>query len=100
MEAAIRKADVLIEALAYIRRFRDRFVVIKLGGSAMEENDALLAILQDAVFMSTVGIRPILVHGGGNAIDRAMTKAGLTPKKVRGRRYTDEATLAIVVEEL
>ncbi len=100
MEAAIRKADVLIEALPYIRRFRDRFVVIKLGGSAMEEPEALLATLQDAVFMATVGIRPILVHGGGKAIDRAMARAGLTPKKVRGRRYTDEATLAIVVEEL
>src|SRR3954447_18709340 len=100
MEAAIRKADVLIEALPYIRRFRDRFVVIKLGGSAMEEPDALLATLQDAVFMATVGIRPVLVHGGGKAIDRAMTRAGLVPRKVRGRRYTDEATLAIVVKEL
>jgi acetylglutamate kinase len=100
MEAAIRKADVLIEALPYIRRFRERFVVIKLGGSAMEENDALQAILQDAVFMATVGIRPILVHGGGKAIDRAMAAAGLVPRKVRGRRYTDDATLAIVVQEL
>lgn len=100
MEAAIRKADVLIEALSYIRRFRDRFVVIKLGGSAMEEPEALLATLQDAVFMATVGIRPILVHGGGKAIDRAMAQAGLVPRKVRGRRYTDEATLAIVVKEL
>ncbi len=100
MEAAIRKADVLIEALAYIRRFRDRFVVIKLGGSALEENDALLAILQDAVFMATVGIRPVLIHGGGKAIDRAMTRAGLVPRKVRGRRYTDDATLSIVVQEL
>jgi acetylglutamate kinase len=50
--------------------------------------------------MATVGIRPVLVHGGGKAIDRAMTKAGLVPKKVRGRRYTDEATLEIVVQEL
>lgn len=66
----------------------------------MEEPDALLATLHDAVFMATVGIRPVLVHGGGKAIDRAMARAGLTPKKVRGRRYTDEATLAIVVQEL
>src|SRR5580704_4101920 len=100
MEAAIRKADVLIEALAYIRRFRDRFVVIKLGGSAMEDADILQATLVDVVFMATVGIRPVLVHGGGKAIDRAMAEAGLTPRKVRGRRFTDDATLAIVVREL
>jgi acetylglutamate kinase len=100
MDEAIRKADVLIEALSYIRTFRDRLTVIKLGGSAMEEPDALRATLEDVVFMETVGMRPILVHGGGKAIDRAMADAGLTPHKVRGRRYTDQATLDIVVQVL
>lgn len=100
MEAAIRKAEVLIEALPYIRRFRDRFVVIKLGGSAMEDPEALAATLADVVFMATVGIRPVLVHGGGKAIDRAMREAGLVIRKERGRRFTDEASLAIVVREL
>jgi acetylglutamate kinase len=100
MDDAIRKADVLIEALSYIRRFRDRLTVIKLGGSAMEDAATLRATLQDVVFMETVGMRPILVHGGGKAIDRAMAAAGLQPRKVQGRRYTDDATLEIVVRIL
>ena len=100
MDDAIRKADVLIEALGYIRTFRDRLTVIKLGGSAMEEPGALRATLQDVVFMETVGMRPILVHGGGKPIDRAMEAAGLKPRKVQGRRYTDDETLAIVVRVL
>lgn len=100
MEHAIRKAETLIEALGYIRKFRDRLTVIKLGGSAMEDGDALTATLQDVIFMETVGLRPILVHGGGKPIDRAMAQAGLTPRKVRGLRYTDEQTLEIVVRVL
>jgi acetylglutamate kinase len=100
MDDAIRKADALIEALGYIRRFRDRLTVIKLGGSAMEDADALRSTLQDVVFMETAGMRPILVHGGGKAIDRAMASAGLQPKKIQGRRYTDRPTLDIVVDVL
>jgi acetylglutamate kinase len=100
MDAAIRKAEVLIEALGYIRTFRDRQTVIKLGGSAMEEADALRATLQSVAFLATVGLRPILVHGGGKPIDRAMAASGLQPKKIQGRRYTDDATLAIVVRVL
>jgi acetylglutamate kinase len=100
MDNAIRKAEVLIEALSYIRTFRDKLIVIKLGGNAMEEADALYATLQDVVFMATVGLRPILVHGGGKPIDRAMAAAGLEPRKVQGRRYTDDATLEIVVRVL
>ena len=100
MNDAIRKAEVLIEALSYIRTFRDKLTVIKLGGSAMEEPDALKATLQDVVFMETVGMRPILVHGGGRSIDRAMKAAGLEPRKVQGRRCTDDATLGIVVRVL
>jgi acetylglutamate kinase len=100
MHDAIRKADVLIEALSYIRRFRDRLTVIKLGGSAMEDEEILQATLQDVIFMETVGMRPILVHGGGKPIDRAMAAAGLQPRKIQGRRYTDDDTLAIVVRVL
>jgi acetylglutamate kinase len=100
MDQAIRKAETLIEALSYIRQFRNRLIVIKLGGSAMEEPDALKATLQDVIFMATVGLRPIIVHGGGKPIDRAMAESGLKPRKVLGRRYTDDATLAIVVRVL
>ena len=100
MDDAIRKAESLIEAMSYIRRFRDHLIVIKLGGSAMEDPVALEATLQDVVFMATVGLRPVVVHGGGKPIDRAMAKAGLVPRKVLGRRYTDRATLDIVVRVL
>lgn len=100
MDDAIRKAETLIEALSYIRRFHHRLTVIKLGGSVLEEKAALKATLQDVVFMSTVGLRPVLVHGGGKPIDQAMRAAGLNPRKVQGRRYTDADTLAIVVRVL
>src|SRR6202166_4938405 len=100
MDSAIRKAEALIEALSYIRQFHSRVIVIKLGGSAMEEPEALKATLQDVVFMATVGLRPVLVHGGGKPIDRAMAAAGLKPRKVQGRRYTDKETLDIVVRVL
>ena len=100
MDDATRKAEALVEALGYIRTFRDRLTVIKLGGSAMEEPAALRATLQSVVFLETVGLRPVLVHGGGKPIDRAMAAAGLVPRKILGRRYTDDATLGIVVDVL
>ncbi len=100
MDEAIRKADVLIEALAWIRRFRGRHVVIKLGGSALEEREAVRNFLTDVIFLQSVGLHPILVHGGGKDIDKAMAAAGITPRKVQGRRYTDAATLEIVAQVL
>jgi acetylglutamate kinase len=100
VEDAIKKAEVLVEALNYVRRFRHRPIVIKLGGSCMEHHDSLTAILQDIVFMETVGMQPIVVHGGGKDISEAMRKAGLQPRFVHGRRYTDEQTLQIVIETL
>jgi acetylglutamate kinase len=100
MDDAIFKAGVLIEALPYIRRFRDRLVVIKVGGSYMENETALRDTLLDIVFIETVGLRPVIVHGGGKAITRAMEQAGLAARFVQGRRYTDEATLEIVSKVL
>lgn len=100
MEEAIQKADVLIEALCWIRQFRGKITVIKLGGSVMEDPGALTHLLLDVVFMETVGMRPVVVHGGGAAISRAMAAAGLEPRFVQGRRYTDDAALAIVEEVL
>ena len=100
MEDAVRKAAVLIEALSWIRRFRGRYVVIKLGGSALEEESAVKAFLTDVIFMRTVGMHPILVHGGGKAISKAMSEAGIEPRFVHGRRYTDEKTLEIATDVL
>ena len=95
-QQAIHKADTLIEALGWIRRFRDTTTVVKLGGSVAEHPDSLRHLLLDIVFMSTLGMRVVVVHGGGKAISRAMDAAGIEPRWVQGRRYTDDATLAIV----
>jgi len=96
LQEAIEKADTLIEALGWIRRFRNKITVIKLGGSVMEDPDALLHVLVDIVFMETVGMRPVVVHGGGAAISRAMGEAGIEPRFIQGRRYTDGRSLEIV----
>lgn len=100
MEAAIAKARVLVEAMEWIRKFRGRHVVIKLGGSALDDPDSVRACLNDVVFMQTVGMRPILIHGGGKAISRGMAEAGIEPRFVQGRRYTDEDTLRIATKAL
>jgi acetylglutamate kinase len=96
VQDAIEKADLLIEAMGWIRQFRDKITVIKLGGSVMEDPESLRHLLVDIVFMETVGMKPIVVHGGGAAITRAMEEAKLEPRFIQGRRYTDDATLKIV----
>ena len=100
MEEAIKKADALIEAMEYIRRFRERIVVVKLGGSILDDTSLQKNLLTDIAFMATVGMRPIIVHGGGKAITRAMNEAGLEPVWVQGRRYTDQRTLTIAEHTL
>ena len=92
----IKKADTLIEALGWIRMFRDKTTVIKLGGSLLSDEDALNDVLLDIHFMETVGMRPVIVHGGGARISQAMEAAGIEPNFIEGRRYTDAATLEIV----
>ena len=96
MQQAIEKANTLIEALGWIREFRDKITVVKLGGSMLDDEDALRHILLDIHFMETVGMRPVVVHGAGSRISAAMKKAGVEPRFVEGRRYTDEKTLEIV----
>jgi acetylglutamate kinase len=100
LEEAMQKADVLIEALQWIRQFRGKITVIKLGGSVMEDPRAMIHLLLDVVFMETVGMRPVVVHGGGAAISRAMAESGLQATFVQGRRYTDAAALDIVEQVL
>ena len=96
LQEAIDKADTLVEALGWIRRFRDTFTVIKLGGSVLEDESALRHVLIDIVFMETVGMRPVVVHGGGAAISRALSEAGIETRFVQGRRYTDSRALEVV----
>lgn len=96
MKTAIEKANTLIEALGWIRKFRDKTTVIKLGGSLLANEDALHHLLLDIHFMETVGMCPVIVHGAGSRISAAMDSAGIEPRFVQGRRYTDQPTLEIV----
>jgi acetylglutamate kinase len=100
MDVAITKAEGLVEALSYIQRFHNKIVVVKVGGSIMDDENILANILTDIVFMNYVGMQPILVHGGGKAINQRMEQAGLVPQWVQGRRYTDERVLAIAEDVL
>jgi acetylglutamate kinase len=96
MKGAIDKAGVLVEALTYIQRYYEKIVVIKFGGSVMDDPEAMRNILTDVVFMNAVGMRPVVVHGGGKAISQAMEERGLEVQFVQGRRYTDQRTLTVV----
>jgi len=96
MKTLIEKTDVLLEAMPYIRLLRGKPVVIKFGGSAMENTDNSKSILADAAFMECVGIHPVIVHGGGGAISRKMVESGLKPKFVNGRRVTDQESIILV----
>jgi len=96
MKDAIRKAEALIEALPYIRTFSGKTFVIKLGGAAMVKREMLDSLVEDLVFLATVGIRPVLVHGGGPLISARMEGRGLRPTFVQGHRVTDGDALEIV----
>jgi acetylglutamate kinase len=100
MDVAIGKASALVEALSYIQRFHNKVVVVKVGGSIMDDEVALSNILTDIVFMNYVGMQPVLVHGGGKAINQKMESAGLQPQWVQGRRYTDDRVIAIAEQVL
>ena len=90
-----RTAEVLIEALPYIRRFYGRQIVIKYGGAAMEDETLIHSVMEDVVLMKYVGIRPIIVHGGGPRITAWMDKIGKVPEFVQGLRVTDAETVEI-----
>src|SRR5881398_1391876 len=97
MHEAISKAAGLVEALPYIQRFHDKVVVVKVGGSIMDDEAALSTILTDIVFMNYVGMQPVLVHGGGKAINAAMEQAGLHrrahPRHRRARALQPDQSL-------
>ncbi len=100
MEDIIRKAGVLIEAIPYIHDFRRKVFVIKYGGSILDNETIRKNVLEDIVFLSFVGIRTILIHGGGPHISNRMKEAGIKSEFYDGIRITDKETLTIVSEEL
>ncbi|MCI5852378.1 MAG: acetylglutamate kinase [Clostridiales bacterium] len=91
----LEKAEVLIEALPYIRRFHDKIIVVKYGGSAMIDEELKREVIQDVVLLKLVGFKPIIVHGGGKEISRWVDKAGKETEFVGGLRVTDKETIEI-----
>jgi acetylglutamate kinase len=100
MQNIIKKADVLIEAIPYIRKFRNTITVVKLGGSLEDNNQVQNEILKDIIFLSSVGIKTVLVHGGGRRISARMQQAGLVPRFLDGLRITDARVMEIVKNTL
>ena len=100
MEEYIKKAGILVEAFPYIKQFKGKVVVIKYGGRALLSEQAKKNILQDIAFLSIVGIKPVIVHGGGYKITERVTKQGGKIEFVEGKRVTDKKTLRIVYDVL
>ena len=96
----IYKADILIEALPYLQAYRDQTVLIKFGGSAMDNPDLVKSLMRDIVVMETMGLNPVVVHGGGKAISKAMADAGLEARFVNGLRVTTPEAIDIVERTL
>ena len=90
------KANVLIEALPYIQKYKDKIVVIKYGGKAMVNEELKNSVITDIVLLNNVGIKAVVVHGGGPEVNKEMEKAKIEPKFVDGLRVTDKETLNIV----
>jgi acetylglutamate kinase len=98
MQTLIAKADTLLEALPYIQRFRNQVFAVKYGGSFMDSPDPAVrdGVARDVVFLEAVGINPVVIHGGGKAITRAMAAAGIKAQFIQGMRLTDEKTVEVV----
>ncbi len=94
-QAAEQRAAVLIEALPYIQRFRERTIVVKFGGNAMVDPALATSFAEDVVLMRSVGLRPVVVHGGGPQISHLMERLGMVPEFVDGHRVTDAETVDI-----
>ena len=91
-----RVADILIEALPYIRRFSGRTIVIKYGGHAMVDEELKESFAKDITLMKYVGLNPVVVHGGGPQINKVLDRMGIEPQFIRGMRMTDEETMDVV----
>ena len=100
MKELIGKAAVLIEALPYIQKFRNSIMVVKFGGSAMEDPELVRSTMRDVVLLEAIGIRPIVVHGGGKAISAELRRQDIPVRFVNGLRYTCEKTIKVVDDVL
>jgi acetylglutamate kinase len=100
MRNIINKAEVLVEALPYIQKFRGALVVVKFGGSAMEDPELVKNTMRDIVLLECIGLRPIVVHGGGKAISAELTRQNIEVKFVNGLRHTCGQTITIVDDVL
>lgn len=94
-EKYLEKAEVLVEALPYIRRFSGKIIVVKYGGSAMIDDELKTSVIEDVVLLKLVGFKPIIVHGGGKEISRWVDKVGMETKFIDGLRVTDEKTMEL-----
>ena len=92
----MKDIDVLIEALPYIKKFHNKKILIKYGGHAMIDDEAMSSTARDTVLLKYVGMKPLIVHGGGPEISRSMDKLGKEPKFIKGLRVTDEETMEII----
>ena len=92
----MKDIDVLIEALPYIKKFHGKKILIKYGGHAMVDDEAKSSTARDTVLLKYVGMKPLIVHGGGPEISRSMDKLGKEPKFIKGLRVTDEETMEII----
>ena len=100
MENLIEKAKVLVEAMPYIQKFRNAIVVVKFGGSAMENPSLIKSTMRDVVLMECIGMRPVIVHGGGKAITAELTRRNIETRFVNGLRLTCAETIKVVDEVL
>ena len=96
MERLIKKADVLVESLPYIRTFSGKTIVIKYGGAAMTQDKLKDGFAEDVVLLKYVGLNPVIVHGGGPQIDQMLSRLGIKSTFKRGVRVTDKATMSVV----
>ena len=100
MEELIKKAGILIDALPYIQKFAGKTVVIKYGGNAMINEDLKNSVMADITLLKYIGLKPIVVHGGGPDISRELNEKGIESKFVNGLRYTDDATMRVAQQVL
>ena len=100
MQDLIKKANVLVEALPYIQKFRNSVMVIKFGGSSMEDPELVRSTMRDVVLLEATGIKPVVVHGGGKAISAELRKQDIPVRFVNGLRFTCDRTIRVVDDVL